>query len=447
MLLAGLSPERWLTAATLLGAYFGLCLLSFRRAARRTCQLTEASDWSVVYASQTGQAAELATQTVRALELSGASVRQCPLDRLDGAALAAGGRFLFVVSTAGQGDAPDNGARFARQVLTADLDLRAVDFALLALGDRAYPQYCGFGRHLEAWLVAHGAVCCWPRIEVNRGDPAAIATWQAQLARLTGAAACTPAEEGSQIWRLLERRHLNPGSPGGAVFYLTLAPLAGHLPAWEAGDLALIAPPDEASSPRHYSIASTPASGRLCLLVRCHDRADGTPGRVSGWLSSGLKIGETLALRVQKNVVFHQGENIDRPAILIGNGVGLAGLMSHLRARIERGQYANWLIFGERSRAADFHCASELQGWLAAGQLQRLDAVFSRSGETPRYVQDCLAAQGAAFCTAIDRGAAVYVCGSRAGMAEAVDQVIRALLGAAACEELRAAGRYRRDVF
>ena len=44
-------------------------------------------------------------------------------------------------------------------------------------------------------------------------------------------------------------------------------------------------------------------------------------------------------------------------------------------------------------------------------------------------------------------GAAIYVCGSLAGMAAGVDGVLHQLLGDAAVAELTEAGRYRRDVY
>lgn len=47
----------------------------------------------------------------------------------------------------------------------------------------------------------------------------------------------------------------------------------------------------------------------------------------------------------------------------------------------------------------------------------------------------------------LDRGAAIYVCGSLQGMAAGVDAVLREVLGDAAVERLRDEGRYRRDVY
>jgi sulfite reductase (NADPH) flavoprotein alpha-component len=47
----------------------------------------------------------------------------------------------------------------------------------------------------------------------------------------------------------------------------------------------------------------------------------------------------------------------------------------------------------------------------------------------------------------VENGAAIYVCGSLAGMAPGVDAVLREALGEASVEALREQGRYRRDVY
>jgi sulfite reductase (NADPH) flavoprotein alpha-component len=47
----------------------------------------------------------------------------------------------------------------------------------------------------------------------------------------------------------------------------------------------------------------------------------------------------------------------------------------------------------------------------------------------------------------IDDGGVVYVCGSLAGMAPAVDLALREVLGSATVDDLLAGNRYRRDVY
>ena len=133
--------------------------------------------------------------------------------------------------------------------------------------------------------------------------------------------------------------------------------------------------------------------------------------------------------------------------MLIGNGTGIAGLRAHLRARIDAGARRNWLLFGERNRAHDFHFGEELEQWHREGWIEHLDAVFSRDGGPHRYVQDALAAQAARLRRWVDDGATVLVCGSLQGMAPAVDAVIAQALGSQCKEQLVMQRRYRRDVY
>src|SRR6185369_12823768 len=114
--------------------------------------------------------------------------------------------------------------------------------------------------------------------------------------------------------------------------------------------------------PRDYSIASIPEEGgRLRLLVRRHRRRDGSDGALSGWLTQGLAVGDEVALRLRPHASFQLNGNRGRPIIFIGNGVGLAGLRAHLAARIAAGSRDNWLLFGERNAAFDFHWHREIR--------------------------------------------------------------------------------------
>ena len=133
--------------------------------------------------------------------------------------------------------------------------------------------------------------------------------------------------------------------------------------------------------------------------------------------------------------------------ILIGNGTGIAGLRALLKARMTAGHGRNWLIFGERTRMHDFHYGEELVAWQALGGIERMDLAFSRDGDGPRYVQHVMRAHAEALHAWLQQGATVYVCGSLAGMAPAVDAELVALVGQDELERMAADGRYRRDVY
>lgn len=436
-------------------SYAGVCLAPWlrTRARRRAAAAAKAalagkSAWLVAYASQTGNAEELATQTAHSLRLAGVAVRVCELAELTAQDLQQAERALFLVSTYGEGDAPDNAAAFIGRLMKGELALPQLHYGVLALGDRSYSHFCGFGHALDAWLAGQGAASLFERIEVDRSASAAIAAWFQQLSHLAGTSDApdwsAPAFED---WRLLERRLLNPGSAGGPIYHVELAPASGVLPAWQSGDLVQLAAPADPSKPREYSIASIPQEGRVHLLVRQHSHPDGGLGLASGWLTQQAQPGQVVQLRLRQHRRFRLEGNAQRPLILIGNGSGIAGLRGHLKSRLLAGQRRNWLIFGERNAAHDAHYHEELQRWHASGDLPRLDLVFSRDQEQRLYVQDRLRGNADEVLQWLAQGAAIYICGSLAGMAGGVDQALEEMLGRPALDALAAEGRYRRDVY
>ncbi|UDM54042.1 sulfite reductase flavoprotein subunit alpha [Cupriavidus sp. MP-37] len=509
--LSVLGPSRLAMAAGVVAAYAGFCgavVAHYRQRRARVAALAGTGDGAtlVVYASQTGFAEQLALQTASALQGAGMPVQLLSLADLDGRRLRACRQALFVVSTTGEGDAPDSASGFARRLLAGADGLHALRYGILALGDSSYARFCAFGHALEAWLRRHRAQPLFDLIEVDNGDAGALRHWQNHLSALSGGAEIADWERPRyDDWRLAQRRHLNPGSQGAPAFHLVLAPPDGAALDWQAGDIAEVGPchaPAEverllarldldgatpvrcdgadttlaaamatrmplpaphfaamqglapqqlvdALAPlphREYSIASLPRDGRLELLVRQTRHDDGRLGLASGWLTEHAPVGSRIALRIRTNRSFHPPAG-DRPLILIGNGTGLAGLRAQLKARAAAGRRRNWLLFGERSARHDAFFAEELAGWLAEGTLARVDHAWSRDGGAPRYVQDALRMQADAVRQWVADGAAIYVCGSLQGMAGGVHEALAEILGEDALRRLADDGRYRRDVY
>ena len=439
----------WLTMS------IGICLSQRRkraRAAHEAASLIPSADgaqpWLVGFASQTGQAEQIAWQTARALHTAGVPARVAPLSEISIDDLTQTERALFIVSTYGEGDPPDNAALFAGKVMMATPALSQLHYGLLMLGDREYKHFCGFGRTLQAWLQAASSQPLFDAIAVSNGDVATLNEWQHQLNRIAGTSDI-PDWQGPayQAWRLAARQHLNPGSAGGPVFHLELEAVGNESAQWEAGDLVQILAPGDPHKPREYSVASIPADGRIHLLVRQERHPDGTLGIGSGWLTEQAALNATVDLRLRAHGNFRIGSNAQRPLILIGNGTGLAGLRSHLKARAVNGIARNWLIFGERQAAHDFHYRDEITTWQTRGLLTRADIVFSRDQEQRLYVQDRLREQAETVRAWLHDGAALYVCGSLQGMAGGVETALKEIIGEEEVERLIEQGRYRRDVY
>ena len=455
---AGLSDARLYSACVVVALYLATCAY-FLWPRRRPALVTTGGDSTtpstlIAFASQTGFAAELANRTAQSLQAAGAPVMLASLQQVDDRILRQTKQALFVVSTTGEGDAPDPAARFVRGVLDSSVPLRDLSYGVLALGDREYNNYCAFGHRLDQWLRHQGATALFDVIEVDNGDEGALRHWQHQLSVLSNSPDL-PDWEAPRYdrWQLTARRHVNPGSAGDACFHIELQPRTHPNATWQAGDIAEIDPRnstwDHTFQPlphREYSIASVPAEGAIHLLVRQMRRPDGEPGLGSGWLTAGAKVGDDIALRVRANSSFHAPQG-DVPVILIGNGTGIAGLRAILKARIAEGRHRNWLIFGERNAAFDRFYGDELDEWRALGAMERIDWVFSRDQPDRRYVQ-----QRVRECTDdlrrwVSDGAAIYICGSLQGMAPGVDAALSEVLGADTLEELAISGRYRRDVY
>lgn len=512
---------RLLAAALVLLLYLVFCVVIWfgyrhqhRATAKQSGTVDQATELLIVFASQTGFAEQLALKTVQMLKDGGIDAALCHIAQLNVAQLLKVKRALFIVSTTGEGDAPDSAVAFTRKVMQQTIALDGLSYGVLALGDRSYVRYCAFGHALDHWLRHHGARACFDLIEVDNGDVGALRHWQYYLGVLSGH---TQSSDWSlphyTRWMLTARRHLNPGSLGGPVFQLALTPLlptSSAMLSWQPGDIAEIGarnapskvatllmalqldgaqavrdsrgqtlslaellarsilPLDLASltpatiSPplsalalaqrllplphREYSIASLPQDGQLELLVRRIVLSDGSYGLGSGWLTDYLQEGDGIDVRVRENRSFHAPVP-DCPLILIGNGTGLAGLRAHMKARIAAGRHRNWLLFGERSAHHDFFYADEITAWHEQGWLQRLDLAFSRDQAHRVYVQDKLHAAAAELRRWLNDGAAIYVCGSLAGMATEVARTLSAIVGEEALEALTVQGRYRRDVY
>ena len=75
-----------------------------------------------------------------------------------------------------------------RTKATADTPLRSLRFAVLALGDSAYDDYCAAGQRVDRCLEARGACRLLPRFDTDVGERAVARNWICMaLSRFAGA--------------------------------------------------------------------------------------------------------------------------------------------------------------------------------------------------------------------------------------------------------------------
>ncbi|WDZ50602.1 sulfite reductase flavoprotein subunit alpha [Acinetobacter vivianii] len=458
-----------------------------------------AQPWLITYASQTGVAEQLAWRTATSLQEAQQPTTVKPIQQLTEQDLLQAPQVLFVISTYGTGDAPDLASSFSKKLMQQSLDLSHMQYAVLALGSKEYPEsYCSFGYAVDAWLKQSKAQSFFDLIEVDNANANDIQHWNEALSVVTKHELhAMNIEKVFDQWTLSERTLLNPNSVGQAAYNIELTTASDMT--WHAGDIAEIQPANSQTEiqnflvkhqiaaktvvesinqtiaqalwdknlrvevkpsntveellaqlptlpTREYSIASIPAQQLLRLVVRQNRDENNQLGLGSGWLTEHAPLKQPIALRIRTNESFHLIDD-NRPIICIGNGTGIAGLMSLLQQRNRQNYTANWLIFGERQHEHDFFYQETIEAWKNMGTLQRLDLAFSRDQQQRIYVQDVLRNNAEELLKWIQQGAVIYVCGSIEGMASGVDQALTDILGEATLDELRQAGRYRRDVY
>jgi sulfite reductase (NADPH) flavoprotein alpha-component len=137
---------------------------------------------TVLYGSQTGNGRRLAERVARNVEGAGFAVRVISAADYPVRSLADERLLFVVISTHGDGDPPDDARTLVDFVLSKRAPrLDKLGFAVFALGDSSYPQFCAVGRLLDDRLASLGARRLLPRVEADLDIEPAAAPWLEQV--------------------------------------------------------------------------------------------------------------------------------------------------------------------------------------------------------------------------------------------------------------------------
>jgi sulfite reductase (NADPH) flavoprotein alpha-component len=216
----------------------------------------------ILFGSQTGTAEGLARKLSCEAAKKGFHPAAGALDEISVDDLKQASLVAVITSTYGDGEPPDNAQKFWRwfqQSGTPNLD--HLNYSVLALGDRTYPQFCEFGRQCDARFSELGARCVHPRVDCDVDYETPAAAWKAAL--LAEFAGVTPGPQGQDFgaqspplaeskWtknhpftsRLLENRRLTADGANKDVRHIALALDDPDL-AYEPGDALGVFPQND----------------------------------------------------------------------------------------------------------------------------------------------------------------------------------------------------------
>jgi sulfite reductase (NADPH) flavoprotein alpha-component len=133
---------------------------------------------TIVFASESGNGERLAGDVAKAARKTGLKPSLIDMADLDLATLAASRRLVLIAATWGEGDPPARAARAYAELMRADAPpLDGIEFAVLALGDSAYAEFCAVGKAIDARLAALGGKRAVERLDCDLDFAGPAAKW------------------------------------------------------------------------------------------------------------------------------------------------------------------------------------------------------------------------------------------------------------------------------
>lgn len=136
---------------------------------------------TILFATETGTAAAHADWAVSRAAILGLQARAVDMATYNTFRFAGEHNVLVIASTHGEGDPPSAAEDFFQFLEETSLSLSGLNFAVLALGDSGYEQFCAAGKRIDRQLEILGARRIAPRRDGDVGERPEDRRWLERL--------------------------------------------------------------------------------------------------------------------------------------------------------------------------------------------------------------------------------------------------------------------------
>jgi len=138
----------------------------------------------IIYGTETGNSKKVASQLLANFKKNKIQAKSVDVFQFDASKLEKETLVLFVMSTQGEGEFPQNAVAFYENLKAADVNLNKVSYAVLGLGDTSYPLFCNAGVLLDEVLTEKGAQRLLPLVKADVDFAETVSLWESDLQKV-----------------------------------------------------------------------------------------------------------------------------------------------------------------------------------------------------------------------------------------------------------------------